>query len=91
MKQRKLGKSSIFASEVGLGCWQLGGDFGPIAIKDAIHIIEAALENGITFFDTADVYGAGRSESILGERLEQTKQKMKLIKIFKTHSKPGNK
>lgn len=78
MKQRKLGKSSIFASEVGLGCWQLGGDFGPIAIKDAIHIIEAALENGITFFDTADVYGAGRSESILGERLEQTKADVKI-------------
>ena len=78
MKQRKLGNSSILASEVGLGCWQLGGDFGPIAIKDAIHIIEAALENGITFFDTADVYGAGRSESILGERLEQTKADVKI-------------
>ena len=78
MKQRKLGDSSILASEVGLGCWQLGGDFGPITITDAIHIIETALESGVTFFDTADVYGAGQSESILGDRLEQIKKDVKV-------------
>ena len=69
MKKRLLGKSNLQVSEIGLGCWQLGGDFGPIEDKRALGILEAAVEQGITFFDTADVYGAGRSESYLGEAL----------------------
>lgn len=67
MKQRPLGRTGFQVSEVGLGCWQFGGDFGPIA-GDTVHeIIDAALTSGINFFDTADVYGAGRSERFLGE------------------------
>lgn len=69
MKKRILGKSNLQVSEIGLGCWQLGGDFGPIEDKRALGILEAAAEQGITFFDTADVYGAGRSESYLGDAL----------------------
>jgi aryl-alcohol dehydrogenase-like predicted oxidoreductase len=66
MKKRILGKTNIEISEVGLGCWQFGGDFGPMEEKTAFSIMETAVENGTTFFDTADVYGAGRSESLIG-------------------------
>lgn len=67
MKKRTLGKSGIGVSEVGLGCWQLGGDFGPLGNDQAQAILRAADVSGIDFWDTADVYGAGLSES----RIEQ--------------------
>lgn len=67
MKQRKLGDSDLMLSEVGLGCWQFGGDFGPIEETTVHDIIQTALESQIQFFDTADVYGAGRSEALLGQ------------------------
>jgi aryl-alcohol dehydrogenase-like predicted oxidoreductase len=67
MKMRKLGKSNIEIGDMGLGCWQFGGDFGPMDEETAISIMTTAVENGITFFDTADVYGAGRSEKLIGQ------------------------
>ncbi|QJR82829.1 aldo/keto reductase [Alteromonas pelagimontana] len=69
MSTRQLGSSKLQVSEVGLGCWQLGGDFGPINEDTATEILEQAVQEGITFFDTADVYGAGQSESYLGHTL----------------------
>lgn len=63
MKNRRLGKSGIEVSEIGLGCWQLGGDFGPVEEKRAQAILQSAGQSGISFLDTADVYGAGRSEN----------------------------
>lgn len=69
MKQRKLGNSGLSISEIGLGCWQFGGDFGPMDANTVNDIIGSALESGINFFDTADVYGAGASETYLGETL----------------------
>lgn len=71
MKKRKLGNSDLLVSEVGLGCWQLGGDFGPVEDAQASDILHAALESGINFFDTADVYGAGKSESYIGQNVSQ--------------------
>ncbi|GDY80961.1 aldo/keto reductase [Streptomyces avermitilis] len=50
---------------VGLGTWQLGADWGDVADKDAREVLEAAAESGVTFFDTADVYGDGRSEQTI--------------------------
>ena len=69
MKTRTLGKSELQVTPVGLGCWQLGGDFGPITEETAHEVIHSALDEGIRFFDTADVYGAGQSENFLGEVL----------------------
>jgi aryl-alcohol dehydrogenase-like predicted oxidoreductase len=67
MKSRLFGNTAFTVSEIGLGCWQFGGDFGPMSRDRAFEIMQAATHNGINFFDTADVYGAGRSESLLGE------------------------
>jgi aryl-alcohol dehydrogenase-like predicted oxidoreductase len=67
---RVLGKSGIEVSEIGLGLWAAGGgDWGAAdAAADAASLsaIEAALDQGVTFFDTADVYGGGHSEALLG-------------------------
>ncbi|MCW5722523.1 MAG: aldo/keto reductase [Devosia sp.] len=66
MKTRRLGKTGYEVSEIGLGCWQLGGDFGPVGDEEASAILDAANAAGISFWDTADVYGAGLSESRIG-------------------------
>ena len=75
MKKRKFGKTGADVSEVGLGCWQLGGaDWGDVSDEKALEILAAAVEAGVTFFDTADVYGSGRSESLIGRFLKQTSE-----------------
>ncbi|MGV0109114.1 aldo/keto reductase [Arthrobacter sp. CP30] len=66
MEQRILGRTGRPVSVIGLGTWQLGADWGEVADKDAVAVLDAAVEAGVTFFDTADVYGDGRSESTIG-------------------------
>ncbi len=51
---------------IGLGTWQLGADWGDVSERDALDVLQAAVETGVTFLDTADVYGDGRSERIIG-------------------------
>ena len=70
MQTRTLGKDGDTIGEVGLGCWQFGGDFGPMADQTALGILAAAVASGTDFFDTADVYGAGRSEELIGRFLK---------------------
>ena len=67
MKYRLLGKTRYLVSEIGLGCWQLGGDFGPLAEDSASAILQSATDCDINFWDTADVYGAGESERRIGQ------------------------
>ncbi len=66
MKTRRLGKTGYEVTEIGLGCWQLGGEFGPIGDEDASTILATAARCGINFWDTADVYGNGLSEHRIG-------------------------
>ncbi|HEY4202442.1 MAG TPA: aldo/keto reductase [Devosiaceae bacterium] len=66
MQNRRLGKTGYEVSEIGLGCWQLGGDFGPLADDTATGVLAAAKAQGVNFWDTADVYGGGVSESRIG-------------------------
>jgi aryl-alcohol dehydrogenase-like predicted oxidoreductase len=70
MDQRVLGKTGRMVSVVGLGTWQLGADWGDVSDDDSRAVLEAALEAGVTFFDTADVYGDGRSEQAVGAFLK---------------------
>jgi aryl-alcohol dehydrogenase-like predicted oxidoreductase len=76
--ERTLGRSGIPVSALGLGCWAIGGPFwlagkadgwGEVDDDESIRAIRHALEHGVRFFDTADVYGAGHSESVLGRAL----------------------
>jgi aryl-alcohol dehydrogenase-like predicted oxidoreductase len=73
MKTRRLGKDAFNVGEIGLGCWQLGGDWGNTIDKDAAFtIMSTALENGVNFFDTANVYGSGRSEELIGQFIRES-------------------
>ena len=56
---------------VGLGCWQLGADWGQVEESDALAVLHAAADTGVNFFDTADVYGDGRSETLIGKVLRE--------------------
>src|SRR5260370_41577982 len=69
MEQRVLGRTGRAVSVVGLGTWQLGADWGNVSEADAMAVLRAAGEAGVTFFDTADVYGDGRSERVIGRFL----------------------
>jgi len=69
VEQRHIERLGRRVSVVGLGTWQLGADWGRIEEKDALAVLEAAVETGVTFLDTADVYGDGRSERIIGRFL----------------------
>ena len=69
MEQRVLGKTGRPVSIIGLGTWQLGADWGSVTEADALAVLRAAVESGVTFLDTADVYGDGRSERIIGQFL----------------------
>ena len=70
MKKRLFGDTGFPASDIGLGCWQLGGDcWGDLEDAKAFDILEASVESGVNFLDTADVYGAGRSEELIGKFL----------------------
>jgi aryl-alcohol dehydrogenase-like predicted oxidoreductase len=69
MEERVLGKTERPVSVIGLGTWQIGGSWGEVTESDAFAILEAAVEAGVTFFDTADVYGDGRSEQLIGRFL----------------------
>ncbi|MDQ1686768.1 MAG: hypothetical protein QOC82_3505 [Frankiaceae bacterium] len=62
MEQRPLGRTGADVSVVGLGTWQLGADWGDVDDDSAEHVLDAALDAGVTLLDTADVYGDGRSE-----------------------------
>ncbi len=69
MEHRELGRTGRQVSVVGLGTWQLGADWGEVSESDARAVLEESAAQGVTFYDTADVYGDGRSEQIVGRFL----------------------
>ena len=69
MEERILGRTGRGVGVVGLGAWQLGADWGEVSEADALATLTAAVDAGVTFIDTADVYGDGRSERIIGRLL----------------------
>jgi aryl-alcohol dehydrogenase-like predicted oxidoreductase len=64
--QRILGRTGREVGVVGLGAWQLGADWGTVSEQDALTVLESSVDAGMNFIDTADVYGDGRSESLIG-------------------------
>src|SRR5450631_3764868 len=70
MQKRKLGKSGLEVSAIGFGCMGLNFAYGPgLEKQDAIALIRAAFEKGVTFFDTAEAYGPFTNEELVGEAL----------------------
>lgn len=72
MKKRAFGRTGVQVSEIGLGAWQISGSWGDVPEHVAKDILRTAAENGVSFFDTADVYGDGRSERLIGEFLRES-------------------
>ncbi len=71
IEKRILGKSGIEVTKLGVGLWAVGGDeWGPVDDQDSLDMISAALDMGINLFDTADVYGMGHSEKLLGKAMQ---------------------
>jgi aryl-alcohol dehydrogenase-like predicted oxidoreductase len=71
LSMRKFGRTGWNVSEIGFGAWAIGGAWGNVAEADAKAALNAALDGGVTFIDTADVYGDGRSERIIRDVLQQ--------------------
>ncbi len=83
MKKRKLGTSGLEVSALGLGCMGLSFGYGPAARKeDAINLIRAAVEMGVTFFDTAEAYGPNDNEELLGEALQPFRNQVVIATKF---------
>ena len=76
MKFRNFSNLNWQVSEIGLGCWAIGSEWGDVSASDAREVLKKSLDNGINFFDTADVYGDGRSEKFVGELIKSTSQKI---------------
>ena len=76
MKFRNFSNLDWQVSEIGLGCWAIGSEWGEVSAEDAQNVLKASLDNGVNFFDTADVYGDGRSEKFVGELIKSTTEKI---------------
>jgi aryl-alcohol dehydrogenase-like predicted oxidoreductase len=74
MQYRELGKTGWRVSAIGMGCWGIGGQWGPVEEQEAIATVHKALECGINLFDTADAYGLGESERRLGKALRDRRE-----------------
>ena len=90
MNKRAFGRTGFDTSDVGLGCWQLGGFcWGDVDEQKAFDILNAAVSNGVNFFDTADVYGEGRSEILIGAFMKQCSEDIYIATKIGRFLRPG--
>ena len=90
MKQREFGNNGFTTSEIGLGTWQLGGsDWGDVDDHSALQTLKTAVDKNITFIDTADVYGLGHSEQLIGKFLKQAGNKVTIATKLGRYPEPG--
>jgi aryl-alcohol dehydrogenase-like predicted oxidoreductase len=83
MKKRILGSSGLHVSAIGLGCMGMSQSYGtPMAVPDGVKLIRAAFERGVTFFDTAEVYGPYKNEELVGEALEPIRDQVVIATKF---------
>ena len=91
MQKRKLGKAGLEVSAIGLGCMGMSQSYGlPMAKADAIALIRAAVERGVTFFDTAEVYGPFVNEELVGEALAPVRGQVVIATKFGFNIDPAN-
>jgi aryl-alcohol dehydrogenase-like predicted oxidoreductase len=72
MRYRRLGKTGYQVSEIGFGAWSIGGSWGEQNDEQSLEALRAGLASGINFIDTADVYGEGRSERLIGQVVRES-------------------
>jgi aryl-alcohol dehydrogenase-like predicted oxidoreductase len=89
MNTRTFGATGRTVGEVGLGTWQIGGNWGDVTDEAAMETLRAAVEAGTTLFDTADVYGSGRSETLIGKFLKETKAPIYVATKLGRFNPPG--
>jgi aryl-alcohol dehydrogenase-like predicted oxidoreductase len=82
MKTRRLGKTGLQVSEIGFGAWAIGADWGSVDDGESLAAMHAAVDAGVTFFDTADVYGDGRSERLVGRLLRERPERLVVATKF---------
>src|SRR6266404_2226026 len=83
MQKRKLGKSNLEVSAIGLGCMGMSFSYGPPKDKqEMISLVQAAVERGVTFFDTAEVYGPFTNEELVGEALAPMRERVAIATKF---------
>ncbi len=91
MQKRKLGKSNLEVSAIGLGCMGMSFNYGPAGDKqEMISVIRAAVERGVTFFDTAEVYGPFTNEELVGEALAPFRGKVVIATKFGWEANPAD-
>ena len=71
MQYRRLGKTGYDISTIGFGAWAIGGSWGQVDDPTSMRALHAAADAGVTFYDTADVYGDGHSEQLIGRFLRE--------------------
>src|SRR6188768_962969 len=90
MEKRKLGKSALEVSAIGLGCMGMSFSYGPPKAKqEMIALLRGAVERGITFFDTAEVYGPFTNEELVGEALAPLRKQVVIATKFGFDLGPG--
>src|SRR5579885_152560 len=83
MKKRRLGKGGLEVSEIGLGCMGLSFGYGPaVGKQQGLDLIRAAVDEGVTFFDTAEVYGPFGNEELVGEALAPVRDRVVIATKF---------
>lgn len=82
MQLRRLGRTGLQISEIGFGAWAIGGSWGSTDDATSLAAMHAAVDAGVTFFDTADVYGDGRSERLVGQLLRERDERLAVATKF---------
>jgi aryl-alcohol dehydrogenase-like predicted oxidoreductase len=76
MNYRSFGRTGWQVSEIGFGAWAIGAEWGPVSAEDALNALHTAIDNGVNFIDTADVYGDGRSERLVSQVLKERSERV---------------
>jgi aryl-alcohol dehydrogenase-like predicted oxidoreductase len=91
MQYRKMGSSDLEVSVIGFGCWEIGGSYGAFDEQEVIDAVQRALDLGVTLFDTALGYGAGKSEALLGRALGSRRKEAIVVTKCGLPTRPGQK
>src|SRR5919106_1409737 len=91
MQYRKMGASDLEVSVIGFGCWEIDGRYGAFDEQEVIDAVNRAIELGVTLFDTALAYGAGKSEELLGRALGAKRKDVIVVTKGALPTRPGQK